>query len=295
MSTETPGVSYFDPMTVTAQEKARDYEKEYREYHSKPEQKKNRAKRNAGRRKLGLKKGDGKEVDHKKPLSKGGGNGDGNLRSVKRATNRKKGDSAESMSRSVAELVVEAALIAVGGPRLSKQMKTLLKAMQANKGWAVKYVDRKRSSVSVGDSGPAFSSTTLDALIKLGLAKRESGSSFKDVGRKGRERWHSETHYQLTDEGREAVKASFTVLGLRPQPKPSPGEWRKIYDDAKPVKNWRCCTKPVKKQDRNGDTYWGATCSYKRGNEQGSVWRKVSEGDQRPTEIRIGGKKIRSC
>lgn len=92
-------------------EKARDYAKEYRDYHAKPEQKKNRAKRNAGRRKLGLKKGDGKEVDHKKPLSKGGGNGDGNLRSVKRDTNRKKGDRAESMDRAVAELVVEAAAV----------------------------------------------------------------------------------------------------------------------------------------------------------------------------------------
>jgi 5-methylcytosine-specific restriction endonuclease McrA len=99
-------------MTITAQEKARDYAKEYREYHSKPEQKKNRAKRNAGRRKLGLKKGDGKEVDHKKPLSKGGSNSDGNLRSVKRATNRKKGDSE-------ARVAIIAALIRAGRPDLA--------------------------------------------------------------------------------------------------------------------------------------------------------------------------------
>ena len=49
---------------------------------------KNRAKRNAANRKL--KPGKGKEVDHKKPLSKGGGNGRKNLRVVSRKTNRKK-------------------------------------------------------------------------------------------------------------------------------------------------------------------------------------------------------------
>ena len=48
---------------------ARDYKKEYREYHSKPEQKKRRAGRNAARRIMEMvgkaKKGDGKDVDHK--------------------------------------------------------------------------------------------------------------------------------------------------------------------------------------------------------------------------------------
>ncbi len=72
---------------------ARNYKKEYAEYHGKPEQKKNRAKRNAARRKLGLKVGDSREIDHKKPLSKGGGNGKSNLRAVSRTTNRKKGAS----------------------------------------------------------------------------------------------------------------------------------------------------------------------------------------------------------
>ncbi|WP_353620489.1 HNH endonuclease [Spartinivicinus marinus] len=47
----------------------RNYKKEYKEYHSKPEQKKRRAMRNAARRlmiKKGLAtKGDGKDVDHK--------------------------------------------------------------------------------------------------------------------------------------------------------------------------------------------------------------------------------------
>ena len=48
--------------------KPRDYKKEYREYHAKPEQKQRRAERNAARAKAAKKglvrKGDGKEVDH---------------------------------------------------------------------------------------------------------------------------------------------------------------------------------------------------------------------------------------
>ena len=71
--------------------KRRNYKKEYREYHSKAVQRKRRSMRNQARRQLGLRKGDGKEVDHRKPLSKGGGNGKGNLRSVSRTTNRRKG------------------------------------------------------------------------------------------------------------------------------------------------------------------------------------------------------------
>ena len=53
---------------------------------------KNRAKRNAARRKLmqegKVAKGDGKDVDHKRALSKGGGNGRNNLRVTSRANNR---------------------------------------------------------------------------------------------------------------------------------------------------------------------------------------------------------------
>ena len=70
--------------------KKRDYKKEYRDYHSKPAQRKNRSKRNQARRKMGLKKGDKREVDHKKPLSKGGSNKKSNLRAVSRRTNRRK-------------------------------------------------------------------------------------------------------------------------------------------------------------------------------------------------------------
>ena len=76
--------------------KKRDYKKEYREYQGRPEQKKNRAKRNTARRqaeKAGkVRKGDGKEVDHIKPLSKGGSNSKKNTRVVSRKTNRKKGN-----------------------------------------------------------------------------------------------------------------------------------------------------------------------------------------------------------
>lgn len=71
--------------------KARNYKKEYRDFHGKPEQIKNRAKRNAARKAAGLKKGDKREVDHKKPLSKGGSNRKSNLRVVSRSTNRRKG------------------------------------------------------------------------------------------------------------------------------------------------------------------------------------------------------------
>jgi 5-methylcytosine-specific restriction endonuclease McrA len=69
---------------------ARDYKKEYRDFHGKPEQIKKRSMRNKARRKLGLKKGDGKEVDHKKPLSKGGTNSRKNLRITSKKANRKK-------------------------------------------------------------------------------------------------------------------------------------------------------------------------------------------------------------
>lgn len=70
----------------------RDYKKEYKDFHSKPKQIKNRAKRNKARTDMGLKVGDPREVDHKKPLSKGGGNEEKNLRIVTRNTNRKKGN-----------------------------------------------------------------------------------------------------------------------------------------------------------------------------------------------------------
>ena len=70
----------------------RNYRKEYEEYHGKPEQKRNRNNRNKARRILGLKNGDPREVDHKKPLSKGGSNNRPNLRATSRTVNREKGN-----------------------------------------------------------------------------------------------------------------------------------------------------------------------------------------------------------
>jgi hypothetical protein len=62
----------------------RNYRREYDNYQGKPEQIKNRAKRNAARAamtKAGrVHKGDGKDVDHKRPLSKGGSASTSNLR-----------------------------------------------------------------------------------------------------------------------------------------------------------------------------------------------------------------------
>lgn len=75
-----------------AAKKKRDYKKEYRDYHSKPAQRKASAERNKARRIMGLKVGDPREVDHKVPLSKGGSNSKRNLRVVSRTTNRRKGN-----------------------------------------------------------------------------------------------------------------------------------------------------------------------------------------------------------
>ena len=62
----------------------RDYKKEYAEYHGKPEQIANRAERVKARRTMektgAAKKGDGKDVDHIRPLSKGGSSAKTNLR-----------------------------------------------------------------------------------------------------------------------------------------------------------------------------------------------------------------------
>jgi 5-methylcytosine-specific restriction endonuclease McrA len=74
-------------------EKARDYKQEYRDYHGKPEQIKERAQRNTARSEMGLKVGDPREVDHKTPISQGGSNSIRNLRAVSQATNRQKGAS----------------------------------------------------------------------------------------------------------------------------------------------------------------------------------------------------------
>ena len=71
---------------------ARNYQSEYANYQGTPEQIKKRAERVKARRlmeKKGLAhKGDGKDVDHVKPLSKGGGTTSGNLRVKSAHANR---------------------------------------------------------------------------------------------------------------------------------------------------------------------------------------------------------------
>lgn len=70
----------------------RDYKTEYAKYHAKPEQRKNRSERTVLRREANesgiTHKGDGKDLDHKKPLSKGGSNTMANARVVSSSTNR---------------------------------------------------------------------------------------------------------------------------------------------------------------------------------------------------------------
>jgi len=69
----------------------RNYKKE-RSYDSKPEVKERRAARNRARYKMmkegKVSKGDGKDVDHKKPLSKGGSTKRSNLRAKPASKNR---------------------------------------------------------------------------------------------------------------------------------------------------------------------------------------------------------------
>lgn len=70
----------------------RNLRREYDNYQGKPEQIKKRAQRNAARRELMregvVRKGDGKDVDHVRALSKGGTNSRGNLRVRSASSNR---------------------------------------------------------------------------------------------------------------------------------------------------------------------------------------------------------------
>lgn len=72
----------------------RNYKKEYAKYHGTAAYRKRRSLRVLARRKLEktgkVRKNDGKDVDHKKALSKGGTNSLRNLRVVSRRTNRGK-------------------------------------------------------------------------------------------------------------------------------------------------------------------------------------------------------------
>lgn len=71
---------------------SRNYVKEYNNYHGTEEQKKNRAQRNKARRMLikeGVAaKGDGKDVDHIKPMRNGGTSTRSNLRMRSKSANR---------------------------------------------------------------------------------------------------------------------------------------------------------------------------------------------------------------
>lgn len=70
----------------------RNYKQEYERYQGKPEQIANRSERNQARAamvKAGkASKGDGKDVDHKQPLIKGGSNSINNLRVQSKHANR---------------------------------------------------------------------------------------------------------------------------------------------------------------------------------------------------------------
>lgn len=70
----------------------RNFRREYDNYQGKPEQIANRAKRNKARRTLEAEgrvhKGDGKDVDHKRPLAKGGSTARSNLRVTSASANR---------------------------------------------------------------------------------------------------------------------------------------------------------------------------------------------------------------
>ena len=70
----------------------RDYKTEYQKYHGTAEQRKNRSERTIARNAANAdgrtRKGDGKDLDHRVPLSKGGSNAKSNLRAVSRSENR---------------------------------------------------------------------------------------------------------------------------------------------------------------------------------------------------------------
>ncbi len=70
----------------------RDYKREYEKYQGTPEQRKRRSERTVARNQANAdgraSKGDGKDLDHIKPLSKGGSNTKSNERMVSAKANR---------------------------------------------------------------------------------------------------------------------------------------------------------------------------------------------------------------
>ena len=84
---------------ITERAKVRNYKKEYAEFQGTPKQLKYQSNCHKARRTMGLGnngENPGVEVDHKRPLSKGGSNKKSNLRVVSRRTNRKKGNKLKS-------------------------------------------------------------------------------------------------------------------------------------------------------------------------------------------------------
>ena len=78
-----------DPKTGKS---VRDYKRENELYNSKPEQRANRSERTVARNQANAdgrtSKGDGKDLDHRVPLSKGGSSAKSNLRVVSKSANR---------------------------------------------------------------------------------------------------------------------------------------------------------------------------------------------------------------
>lgn len=69
----------------------RDYKKELQwEHKKKPNRVKDRAERNRARKEAGLKVGDSRQADHKKPLSEGGAKSQSNVRVVSAKENLRK-------------------------------------------------------------------------------------------------------------------------------------------------------------------------------------------------------------
>ena len=100
------------PKKGQLKKKAKPRSVQQRKYNSKAKQKKNRAQRNAARKKAGVAGKGGKDIDHKKKISKGGSNAKKNLRkrSVKsnRADNGKTGGRPSGGGRSLKKLVAKA-------------------------------------------------------------------------------------------------------------------------------------------------------------------------------------------
>jgi chromatin remodeling complex protein RSC6 len=84
---------YAELIEVLVQEEyERDYKKEYKNYHGKAKQREERSARTIARelmkKKGKVKKGDGKDIDHKRPLRSGGSKGLNNLRVRDKSSNR---------------------------------------------------------------------------------------------------------------------------------------------------------------------------------------------------------------